>query len=477
MAREGGSVQTIAAVSHNHVGPTGADWNRDDVILFNDDYYSGAIWRVSASGGEPTLLASPNRERNEQSLTWPRFLPNGRQFVYLRDSGRQEDDALMVRSLDRDDAVAVAGVASSAIVLPSGELLFVRNRWLTVQQFDADSRALRGEPRPLVGPVTQFDSLGGAFDATADRLVYRPEAMASLDVAWHSRDGRRLDQTAHRERGLLTIYTNRDGQLVAGHALSDGRKGEQSDLWLWHESRGTRTRLTTTDEWETSPVLSPEGSRLAFGSDGRGTMDLFVSATDRPEDRQLLASQTGVAFWPNDWSSDGRLIVGTGLRDATKQDIWLYDFGTRAVSWLLETQAREAKPRLSSDGRWMAYQSDESGQYEVYVAPLAAPSERWRVSNGGGAQAKWRQDGRELYYVTRDDQLRAVTLEERNGRLVAAGSQTLFVLKGWRAFDTLWSRLEVSADGSRFLVARPAPLAGADAFGMFLGWRQTSRPD
>lgn len=185
----------------------------------------------------------------------------------------------MVRSLDRDDAVPVPGVTSSAILLPSGELLFVRNKWITSQPFDIGRRALIDEPTPLAGPVAQFDTLGGACDATADRVVYRPEATPVLDVAWYARNGQRLDETGHRERGLVTIYASRDGRLTAGHAVSDGRQGEQSELWLWREDRGTRTRVTTTDEWETSPVVSPEGNRLAFGSDGRGTMDLFVSGT------------------------------------------------------------------------------------------------------------------------------------------------------------------------------------------------------
>ena len=378
--RSGG---TPLIVAPGGVAPVGGDWSRDDVIVYTPEYLDGTLWRVPAAGGTPQVVARPDRSAEDQSLTWPRFLPDGRTLLYVRDSGRSERDALMMRSLDRDDATVVAGVATSAAFIGPGTLVYVRNGWIVSQAFNLARRAVTGAAQPVAGPVETFESPGAAFStASVDRLVYQSlRGRPSVQLTWRGRDGRVVEEIGRPEAGLNSVRLGANGTRLIGHSTEG-----QTDLWLWDPTRGIRNRLTATDEWENAAVLSPDGRRVAFASDGRGSMDLYVRTTDAGDDRQLLASAPPATFWPSDWSADGRTLVGTGLGAGTQQDVWTYSFDTGTVTWPFRTQAREGVPRLSPNGRWVAYQSDEAGQFNVYVAALASPGERWRVSARGGAQ-------------------------------------------------------------------------------------------
>ena len=174
VSQSGGAAHKLAAVG---TFPVGGDWNRNDVILFTPEYFNGGLWRVPAAGGTAEVVLLPNRSANEQSLAWPRFLPDGQSFLYVRVSGRRELDALMVSTLDRPEPVVLTGIASSAVLAEPGMLLYVRNGWIVAQPFDTTRRTLHGEPTLLAGPVEVYDSLGAAFDARSiDRVIYRPLA-------------------------------------------------------------------------------------------------------------------------------------------------------------------------------------------------------------------------------------------------------------------------------------------------------------
>ena len=466
----GGPAHKIAAVG---AAPAGGDWNRDDVILFAPEYMNGGLWRVPAAGGTPEVVLRPDRSLNEQSLTWPRFLPDGQSFLYARDSGRREQDSLMISRLDRPAPVALPGIVSSAVVADPGMLLYVRNGWIVAQPFDSTRRTLSGAPTLVAGPVEVFDSLGAAFDARSiDRVIYRPLPSASaLQLAWHGRDGTALEEIGRPELGLTSVTLSRDGTRLVGQTFV-----EQNDLWLWDLVRNSKTRLTTTDSWESGVALSPDAGQVAFGSDERGTMDLYQSSIAPNADRQLLASLPESALWPSDWSSDGRAIVGTGLGSQTKQDVWMYSMDARSITWLFKTPAREGFPVISPDGRWLAYQSDETGQLEVYVATLPLSADRWKISNAGGAQPRWRADGRELFYIGPPSDIYAVTLDEREHRLTPRPPSRLFNVPGWNALGNWWGRYGVSPDGERFLIARDVNPATVEAYGMILGWRPLTPP-
>ncbi len=466
----GGAAHKIASVG---AFPGGGDWNRQDVILFAPEYINGGLWRVPAAGGTPEVVLLPNRSTNEQSLSWPRFLPDGQSFLYVRDSGRREQDSLMVSMLERPAPVELRGIASSAVFAEPGILLYVRNGWLVAQPFDTTRRTLHGEPTLLAGPVEVYESLGAAFDARSiDRVIYRPFPPApALQLAWHARNGTILEEIGRPEIGLASVSLSRDGTKLVGTQLVGETLAEQTDLWIFDLARGSKTRLTTTDSWESGVTLSPDAREVAFGSDESGTMNLYSSSIARAGDRRLLASASGSPLWPTDWSSDGRAIVGTGLGAQTQQDVWMYSFDTRALTWLLRTPAREGIPKISPNGRWLAYQSDESGQFEVYIVTLPLSADRWKISTTGGSQPQWRADGRELFFIGPGSNIYAVALDEDEHRLTRRPPSRLFNVPGWKASETLWTRYGVSPDGQRFLIARDVNPATVEAYSMILGWR------
>jgi len=200
-------------------------------------------------------------------------------------------------------------------------------------------------------------------------------------------------------------------------------------------------------------------------------MDLYTSSIAPAGDRRLLASASGSPLWPNDWSFDGRAIVGTGLGEHTQQDVWMYSFDTRALTWLFRTSAREGVPVIAPNGRWLAYQSDESGQFEVYIATLPLSADRWKISTAGGSHPQWRADGRELFFTGPASDIFVVTLDQDAPRLNPRPPSRLFNVPGWTALETWWTRYGVSPDGKRFLIARDVNPVAVEAYGMLLGWR------
>ena len=466
--REGGVALTLAPAGQD---PVGGDWNQDDLIVFAPSYTEGALWLIPAAGGLRQELTRADRSAEEQSLVWPRFLPGGQALLYVRDSGKAENDALMMRSLERDDATVIAGVAMPAAAAP-GVLIYVRNNWLVSQPFDVERRALTGIAQPVAGPVETFaDVLGAVFAAVSpERIVFRSAPGArSWQLEWRARDGRVLEELGRPEAGLLDVKLGVAGTRLVGH-IDEG----QTDLWLWDLTRVGKSRVTATTEWENASVLSADGTRAAFASDGNGLMDLYVSTTDGTDERQRLASAPDATLWPGDWSRDGRTIVGTGLHPETRQDVWSYSFDTNEVTWLFRTPAREGAPRLSPNGQWLAYQSDEAGDFDVYVADVKAPGARVRVSTSGGLQPRWRSDGRELFFVGSRGDVHAVPVEERDGRLVVGKATRLFDLPSFNA-EAWWSRFDVAPGGQRFLTAREIVAPSVEGFSIVSNWQPPGR--
>jgi dipeptidyl aminopeptidase/acylaminoacyl peptidase len=390
----------------------------------------------------------------------------------VRDHGQQDRDALMARSLDRDDATVVEGVTTAATFVAPGTLLYARNGWLVAQAFDAERRQVSGQARPVAGPVETYDSLGLALSAPSiDRLIYRSPRASALQLAWMARDGRRLDVVGRPEGGLSNVRLDANGTRVIGQIVAEG----QTDLWLWDPSRGTRDRLTATNEWENSAVLSPDGRRMVFAADGRGNFDLYVRNIDGPDDRELLASERDSTLWPSDWSSDGRLVAGTGLGATTQQDVWTFSFETRLVSWLYRTPAQEGVPRLSPNGRWVAYQSDEAGRFDVYVAALTAPGNRRKITTRGGVQPRWRADGRELFFLEADGSVHSVSVTEQGDRLVPGPATRLFGGTGLRPEETWWSHYDVTPAGDRFLIGQDVSAAPVEGYALLTGWMSIAR--
>jgi Tol biopolymer transport system component len=234
-------------------------------------------------------------------------------------------------------------------------------------------------------------------------------------------------------------------------------------------SRGTQSRLTFHPRWEVYPVWSPDGSRIAFAWDKEGHTDIYLKAAGGGVEELLLKERR--ATYPLDWSRDGRLLLFSALDPKTGSDLWLLHLeGSRTPRPLLQTPFNEGEARISPDGRFFAYTSDESGRPEVYVRPLASMAEQWQVSTQGGTKAQWRRDGKELFYLAEDRKLMSVELTDGSG-FDKSAPRPLFQTRAPRVdFPGFHSLYAVTPDGQRFLAVTELEGRSSPPITVVLDW-------
>ncbi len=456
----GGAPQTLCD-SPNSAGGT---WNRDGVIVFGS--ISTGLSRVSAAGGQPTPAITLDRGRQETSHRYPFFLPDGRRFVYLVQPG----NALVVGSLDSPQVTRLVAADSKATYAPSGHLLFVRQATLFAQPFDADRLKLTGEAAPVAEQVAFNVGGGNAAYSVSDTgmLVYRTGGggVNTNQLTWFDRTGKTLS-TVGAPADYRGIELAPDARRVAvhPHELAGG-----GDIWLRDLSRETTTRLTFGAH-NTSPVWSPDGTRIAFGSNrppsGQtsadpygGGFNLYEKRADGTGDVTMLFDSVASklpTIWmqPTSWSPDGQLLVFERIDPSTSFDIWALPLtGDRKPRPLVQTEFQEFEGQISPDGRWLAYASNETRRLEVYVRPLSGSAGKWQISTTGGSYPRWRRDGKELFYLGSDHKLMAVQMSG-GGPAVEAGIPHPL-------FDARLAAVFVSGTGSNGTASTPYPYVVSD---------------
>jgi serine/threonine protein kinase/Tol biopolymer transport system component len=400
----GGPAQTICDAPD----PRGATWNADGLILFAPKT-ADALYRVSAGGGTPAPVTTLDQSRKEISHTHPRFLPDGRHFLYLAISPQQDTSGIYVSALDSPDTKLLVKADSGAAYSPPGYLLFLRGRTLMAQAFDADSLKINGDPLPV---AEQVDRLGlGRRDAMfsvseTGVLVYWSGSSANLQLVWFDRQGKQLS-TVGPVGSYVTPWLSPDEKRVTfGSSEPDGGG---SDIWIMELARGTPTRFTFDPAIEAVPLWSPDGSRILYSSDREGPLNLYQRAANSAGEAEPLPKNDNNNKLANDWSADGRFILFQAQDQRTNSDLWVLPIsGDQKPFPYLHADFSEAQGRFSPDGKWVAYVSNESGKWEVYVQSFPVPGGKWQVSNSGGAQPQWRRDGSELFYISSDRKLMAV---------------------------------------------------------------------
>ena len=453
----GGRVLTICEDRELYGG--GGTWNANDVILFSPAVTGGEsspIYRVAASGGTPTPVTTIDGKIGERRHIAPFFLPDGRHFLYtsMPTTGPL---SVYMGSVDGPEKTLVLSDAAN-VQYALGRLLFVRGATLVAQPFDAGRRVLTGDGIPIVEGITIDPSARtGHFSVSTGVLVYQARAAQVSQPTWFDRTG--------KPSGILgepadynTVNLSPDGTRVAV-SLRDA--SGNMDIWLVDVARGVRTRFTFDPADETQGVWSPDGTQIAFDSMRMGRSELQGKAANGSGAEGVIDASP-VAKFPTSWSPDGKFLLynSTAGTPRTGNDLWVVPlFGDRRPYPFLQTPFNEGRAQFAPDGRWVAYQSNESSRNEVYVAPFPGPGGKWQVSTVGGGSPRWRRDGKELFYVARDGGLMAAAVSSRGAVLDVGAVRALF---NTRIRDqALGIPYDVTSDGQRFLVntlvERPVP--------------------
>jgi len=429
----------------------GGSWGSQNLIVFAPEG-GGRIFRVPASGGDATPVTTLDPGTQETSHRWPRFLPDGRRFLFMsRKPSPPGRLAIEVASLDGGPRTRLVESSTGGVVA-RGRLYFVRETTLLAQAFDSRTLAVSGEPVPVAEDVWRNLNTDGltAFSVAEDgTLAYRGGGLVERQPTWLDRQGRTLGTVG--PPGILgSIDLSPDDRRVLAEIVDMAR--DTSALFVLDAATGMTMRVTFGAGNQTSGLYSPDGRQIAFSWDAQGPFDLFrqeVGAAGEPT--PLLVS--GVWKYPESWSPDGRFLSFTQSEPGQPRDIWILPMTGGAKPFpIAQTPAEESGSAFSPDGRFLAYVSDESGRPEVLVRTFPASTTKWQVSTGGGASPVWRGDGKELFYLTPDSTLVAVPIAATAGALEPGTARPLFRNRDLpMATGTGGAPYAATVDGQRFL--------------------------
>jgi serine/threonine protein kinase len=440
----GGAPQVLA----NAGAGRGGAWNREGTILFGQA--AASIFRVPATGGEAVALT--RLETGQGSHRFPQFLPDGRHFIYFVQGQGVYAGSLGAAS-PSPRRLASSDVA--AVVSPLGFLLFPRQTTLLAQAFDFEREELSGNPFPVAEQVA-FDAgtYAPGFSATSSIVAYRTgSAGLTRQLTWLDRSGKSVGTIGAPDVASLTsVELSPDGKRVAVHRTVDGNM----DVWLIDAARGVPTRFTYDATADLQPLWSPDGSRVVFSSNRKSNGNLYWKLSSGTGADALLLESDQVKV-PTDWSSDGRFLLFRTTDPKMGHDLWVLPIsGDKKPFPFLKTPFDERDGQFSPDGKWIAYQSNESGRFEIYVQPFPGPGEKFRISENGGAQPRWNRNGKEIFYVSLDSKMMAAAVNlSQDGQLLKPGTpRVLFPvgIAGGPLPGVNKQQYAVSSDGQRFLV-------------------------
>lgn len=418
----GGGVPTVIADAPNARGGT---WGDENVIVYTPETRAG-LYRVAANGGVPVALTTPSGGMTTHR--WPLFLPGGKSFLYLAANHDLPDSpatALHVRSLDgKSDRVVTHTLANVAYV--DGKLLMLRESALVAQPFDVAQGVLTGAPS-IVAQNVHFDSSTwhGVFDAAGRTLIYQAGgSIAGTHLIWFGHDGTSLGALADVAR-YYDLKLSPDGHRLVTNAGEPTRAA----IWIVDIARNVRTRLTFEGSMNEAPVWSADGSEIIYAA--RDTpaerAAIYRRRADGNGPRQLVARLDGDAD-PGAVSADGHWVVATLWTRPGVSQLWAVPLvpGDNAHP-LLGGALGTRDPRISPDGRWLAYTSSESGRDEIYVVPFVGGGGKWQVTTAGGHSSRWSPDGSHIDYLTSDNILTEVDVKSGGGFEIGA-ARALFRL-------------------------------------------------
>ncbi len=467
----GGPVQLIAKVP----GAADGTWGSKDIILL-DGRSADPIWQVNASGGAVTEAVKGRSDSTRSSVAWPSFLPDGEHFLYLQLSesagdSPQEKHTVMYGSLSGEEPRPLFTASGRPMYDRSGYILSVEGQILTARAFDPDSPDKVGEPTP-VSELAMAGTFGRADFSLSDNgtAVFLPSSQSTgSELVWLDRNGRFIDSIA-TGKPFREISISPDGKKLL-YSAQDPTTGSD-DIWTIDLSRKVSMRATFSKEMDLWPIWTPDGSGIVYTSQA-SKWNLYKKkmSVDGDGEPFVIFDSTGTGgISAHSWTPKGDAFTVVGQKKAGEHtDIGIcYPGNPPRFEWIASTPYWELSPALSPDGRFLAFTSDESGTRQVYVRQLDGSGDKWQISTEASWMPLWRKDGKELYYRTRDNQIKAVAMSL---------GPTLQVGETITLFETLLDmsgnperRYDISADGQRFVVNRLVTFGDRPSFILVQNW-------
>jgi hypothetical protein len=439
---DGSAVQILCFIP----AMAGATWSPRGVIVFS---LLDVLAQVPEYGGTPVVLGAPTRDTGDASSVWPEFLIDGDRFLFRVVRGPPARRGVYVSSLEHQSVTRVLDTASNVVV--AGQyLLSVRSGSLMAQRFDAARVAVSGEP----------------VVSDTGVLAYRSRHRVPTTLTWFHRSGLPRETLA-APAGCRNPEISPDGRRVAVECPDVA--ANTRDIWVLDATSGRPARLTTDSGDDSDAIWSPDSQWVVFSSGRNGERQLYRRRSTGAGGDELLF-RTPRTKYPTSWSRDGKFILFTSREEGTGWDIWVLPIKGGQPRPIVSTAATEIEPQLSPDGRWLAYTSDESGRLEVYVRPFRGTGGAWLISNRGGSDPRWRGDGLELYYLSPDRALMAVSVEAA-AEFKASAPRTLFQarMSGPLGLGVRFN-YAVGTAGQRFLITADDPEAVPSAIQIVLNW-------
>jgi Tol biopolymer transport system component len=458
----GGPVLTIC----NAPDGRGGTWNREGVIVFSPESNSH-LSRVSAAGGQPVQLNGDTAGASPVNHRWPHFLPDGRHFIYTTQStvGGIVEDSVRIAALDGSrDTVLMIG--NTNVEYASGYLLFHRQAMLMAQPFDTARLAITGDAVPIAENL-QYSSFRNRAIFSVSRegvLVFQGGAESNGRFAILDESGAQVEVLDFKNPGGGRF--SNDGTRLALGSRDD--QARVADLWIRDIASGRDSRFTFDPSVDRNPLWSPGDDSLVFSSTRNRRADLYIKHTNGTDAEQLLLASDRDKL-ATDWTRDGKMLAFQTSGDPrTKIDLWLLPItGDRKPVAFLQTEFREASGSFSPDGRWIAYMSDETGRWEIYVRAVDGSAGKWQISIDGGGGPVWSSDGRRIFFQSIDRKLMAAAVRTPNATVVVDSIRTLFDFDSRSVIGNLQ---DVSRDGRRILAVIGSSRQTTPPITMVVNW-------
>ena len=439
--------------------PQGATWLPDDTIIFATNNLSTGLQRVSANGGTPAIVTRPDHDRNEVDHVWPEVLPGGRVVLFTigAQTGGLDNASIAALDLQTQTSTILVQGGRDAHYVESGHLVYVAAETLRAVPFDLKRLAVRGPAVPVVPRLVTMRYGEGDFGVARDgTLVYvdvtaGSQSARARTLVWVDRTGKE-EPIAAPTRSYEAPRISPDGKQVA-LAITD----QEADIWVWDLVRADLRRLTFEPGVDTFPVWTPDGQRIVYSSQSGGALNVWWKAANETGSAERLTTSANNQ-WPSSISSDGKQIVLTELTPTMGRDLMLLTLdGSHRVTPLLQTPFDELRGIISPDGHWLAYESNSSGQFEIWVRPFPNTSvAQYQISTSGGTRPAWAHNGKELFFMGVDGALMGVPVEATATKWNAGTPTKLLEPRYYTGGGNPNRSYDVSPDGRRFLMIKAA---------------------